>query len=135
MEVVKAGVGRRERECERAVLVYRQQFLLMPDAGGEHRAQHEIRGHGMRGWLRRFESEAQHRRHVRCERLSGQRHQPDRSRLPLHHGRIGRHVRRHASAQAVAQAFRARPDLVKSEKKDQGSDLVRTYLLIDAALA
>lgn len=54
---------------------------------------------------------------------------------PVAVNRIGRHVRRHASAQAVAQAFRARPDLAKSEKKDQGSDLVRAYLLIDAALA
>ena len=30
---------------------------------------------------------------------------------------------------------RARPDLAKSEKKGEGSDLVRAYLLIDAALA
>jgi len=54
---------------------------------------------------------------------------------PVAVNRIGRHVRRHASAQAVAQAFRARPDLAKSEKKGHGSELVRTYLLIDAALA
>jgi hypothetical protein len=54
---------------------------------------------------------------------------------PVAVNRIARHVRRHASAQAVAQAFRARPDLAQSEKKAQGSDLVRAYLLIDAALA
>ncbi len=54
---------------------------------------------------------------------------------PVAVNRIGRHVRRHSGAQAVAQAFRARPDLAKSEKKGHGSELVRTYLLIDAALA
>lgn len=54
---------------------------------------------------------------------------------PVAVNRIGRHVRRHTGANAVAQAFRARPDLAKSEKKAQGSELVRAYLLIDAALA
>lgn len=50
-------------------------------------------------------------------------------------GRIARHVRRHASAQHLATQFRARPDLAKSENRSEGSDLVRAYLLIDAALA
>lgn len=50
-------------------------------------------------------------------------------------GRIARHVRRHATAQDLATQFRARPDLAKSENKGEGSDLVRAYLLIDAALA
>ena len=54
---------------------------------------------------------------------------------PVAVNRIGRHVRRHSGANAVAAAFRARPDLAKSEKKAQGSELVRAYLLIDAALA
>jgi hypothetical protein len=54
---------------------------------------------------------------------------------PVGVNRIGRHVRRHTGAQAVALAFRVRPDLAKSDKKRQGSDLVRAYLLIDAALA
>lgn len=54
---------------------------------------------------------------------------------PVAVNRIGRHVRRHSGAQAVAQAFRTRPDLAKSEKKAQSSELVRAYLLIDAALA
>lgn len=54
---------------------------------------------------------------------------------PVAVNRIARHMRRHAGALAVAQAFRARPDLAKSEKKGQASDLVRAYLLIDAALA
>jgi hypothetical protein len=49
--------------------------------------------------------------------------------------RIARHVKRTASAQELAVQFRARPDLAKSEHKGEGSDLVRAYLLIDAALA
>jgi len=49
--------------------------------------------------------------------------------------RISRHIRRNAEAHSVATAFRARPDLAKSEKKGEGSELVRAYLLIDAALA
>jgi hypothetical protein len=49
--------------------------------------------------------------------------------------RIARHVRRNADAQALASQFRARPDLAKSTNKNEGSDLVRAYLLIDAALA
>jgi hypothetical protein len=48
--------------------------------------------------------------------------------------RISRHVRRNAKAHDMAAAFRARPDLAKSEKKGEGSELVRAYLLIDAAL-
>jgi hypothetical protein len=48
--------------------------------------------------------------------------------------RISRHIRRNAKAHDAAVAFRARPDLAKSEKKGEGSELVRAYLLIDAAL-
>lgn len=50
-------------------------------------------------------------------------------------GRIARHVRRNTTAHSIANEFRARPDLAKSEKKGEGSELVRAYLLIDAALA
>lgn len=50
-------------------------------------------------------------------------------------GRISRHMKRNANAQELAAQFRSRPDLAKSEKKGEGSDLVRAYLLIDAALA
>lgn len=49
--------------------------------------------------------------------------------------RIVRHVRRSDDAQDLAKQFRSRPDLAKSENKGEGSDLVRAYLLIDAALA
>jgi len=49
--------------------------------------------------------------------------------------RIVRHMKRNVDAHDTAVAFRSRPDLAKSENKDQGSDLVRAYLLIDAALA
>lgn len=49
--------------------------------------------------------------------------------------RIARHVKRNGEAQALATRFRSRPDLAKSEKTSEGSDLVRAYLLIDAALA
>ncbi|OQW63144.1 MAG: hypothetical protein A4S17_07440 [Proteobacteria bacterium HN_bin10] len=49
--------------------------------------------------------------------------------------RITRHMKRDAGAHDAAIKFRARPDLAKSENKDEGSDLVRAYLLIDAALA
>ena len=48
--------------------------------------------------------------------------------------RIVRHVRRNDDAQDVAKQFRSRPDLAKSENKGEGGDLVRAYLLIDAAL-
>lgn len=48
-------------------------------------------------------------------------------------GRITQHVSRSATARTIATAFRARPDLAKAEK--QSSDVVRAYLLIDAALA
>jgi len=49
--------------------------------------------------------------------------------------RLARHVKRNTDAHALANQFRSRPDLAKSEKKGEGSDLVRAYLLIDAALA
>ncbi|GAN00343.1 methyltransferase type 11 [alpha proteobacterium U9-1i] len=49
--------------------------------------------------------------------------------------RVSRHIKRHAEARSIASAFRARPDLAKSESKSEGADLVRAYLLIDAALA
>lgn len=49
--------------------------------------------------------------------------------------RISRHVKRNGDAHTLATQFRSRPDLAKSEKKGEGSDLVRAYLLIDAALA
>jgi hypothetical protein len=49
--------------------------------------------------------------------------------------RIARHVQRNEQAHGLATQFRARPDLAKSEKKSESGDLVRAYLLIDAALA
>jgi len=49
--------------------------------------------------------------------------------------RIARHVKRNNEARTLASQFRSRPELAKSEKKGEGSDLVRAYLLIDAALA
>lgn len=49
--------------------------------------------------------------------------------------RIARQIKRDAEARLVASEFRSRPDLAKSEKKGEASDLVRAYLLIDAALA
>lgn len=49
--------------------------------------------------------------------------------------RIARQIKRNSDAHALASTFRSRPDLAKSEKKGEGSDLVRAYLLIDAALA
>lgn len=49
--------------------------------------------------------------------------------------RIVRHMKRDADAHNVAVAYRSRPDLAKSEKKGEGAELVRAYLLIDAALA
>src|SRR5256885_1595645 len=39
--------------------------------------------------------------------------------------RIARHMQRNEHAQELATQFRARPDLAKSEKKGEGSDLVR----------
>jgi len=50
-------------------------------------------------------------------------------------GRIARHMKRNGAAQELAAQFRARPELAKSERKGEGSELVRAYLLIDAALA
>lgn len=49
--------------------------------------------------------------------------------------RLSRHLKRNTDAHMNATAFRARPDLAKSERKGEGSELVRAYLLIDAALA
>lgn len=49
--------------------------------------------------------------------------------------RIARQIKRNSDAHTLASTFRSRPDLAKSEKKGEGSDLVRAYLLIDAALA
>jgi hypothetical protein len=49
--------------------------------------------------------------------------------------RISRHMKRNVDAHDTAVQFRSRPDLAKSEKKSEGSELVRAYLLIDAALA
>lgn len=49
--------------------------------------------------------------------------------------RIVRHMKRNADAHDTGVAYRSRPDLTKSEKKGEGSELVRAYLLIDAALA
>lgn len=48
--------------------------------------------------------------------------------------RIARHVARDIGAQALAVEFRARPDLATKDQ-DEDADLVRAYLLIDAALA
>lgn len=48
--------------------------------------------------------------------------------------RIARFTKRNTKAHDSALKFRARPDLAKSEKKGESSDLVRAYLLIDAAL-
>jgi hypothetical protein len=50
-------------------------------------------------------------------------------------GRIARRIKRNKDAQSLASRFRSRPDLTKSENKSECSDLVRAYLLIDAALA
>ncbi len=49
--------------------------------------------------------------------------------------RISRHMKRNEKAHDAAVQFRSRPDLAKSENKSEGSELVRAYLLIDAALA
>ncbi len=49
--------------------------------------------------------------------------------------RLARQIKRNSDAHDLASTFRSRPDLAKSEKKGEGSDLVRAYLLIDAALA
>lgn len=49
--------------------------------------------------------------------------------------RLARHVKRNSEAQQLAMQFRARPDLAKSERKGESSELVRAYLLIDAALS
>lgn len=49
--------------------------------------------------------------------------------------RVARHMQRSEHALELATQFRSRPDLAKSESKTESSDLVRAYLLIDAALA
>ncbi len=49
--------------------------------------------------------------------------------------KLVRHMKRNSDAHTLATQFRARPDLAKSERKGEGSELVRAYLLIDAALA
>jgi hypothetical protein len=49
--------------------------------------------------------------------------------------RLGRLMARNRDAQSLAAQFRSRPDLAKSENKGESSELVRAYLLIDAALA
>jgi hypothetical protein len=54
---------------------------------------------------------------------------------PLAVTRIARYVDRNDKAHLVANEFRRRPDLAQSDKDGEGSDLVRAYLLIDAALA
>jgi hypothetical protein len=54
---------------------------------------------------------------------------------PLAVTRIARYVDRNDKAHLVANEFRRRPDLAQSDKSGEGSDLVRAYLLIDAALA
>ena len=54
---------------------------------------------------------------------------------PVAVSRIARQLNRDIDARALAAEFRARPDLAKSDHKGEGSDLVRAYLLIDAALA
>lgn len=54
---------------------------------------------------------------------------------PVAVSRIARQLQRDIDARAMAAEFRARPDLAKSDNKGEGSDLVRAYLLIDAALA
>jgi hypothetical protein len=53
---------------------------------------------------------------------------------PLAINRLLKHLKRNTEGQNVAGAFRARPDLAKSEQKGEASDLVCAYLLIDAAL-
>ena len=66
---------------------------------------------------------------------AGARRRAVEDAAPVAVTRIARHLKRSSTAQSAAAAFRARPDLAKSENKDEGSDLVRAYLLIDAALA
>lgn len=51
---------------------------------------------------------------------------------PVAVSRISRYLKRNVAARRSAEAFRARPDLAKAERK--GSDLVRAYLLVDAAI-
>ena len=52
---------------------------------------------------------------------------------PIASTRIARHIRRDTEAKDVAMGFRARPDLAKADKGN--GELIRAYLLIDAALA
>jgi hypothetical protein len=53
---------------------------------------------------------------------------------PVSVNRILRHVKRNAAASETAAQFRARPDLTRGQRKGEASELVRAYLLIDAAL-
>lgn len=48
--------------------------------------------------------------------------------------RLARHLKRDVTATNVAKSFRARPDLTESDDTHEASDLVRAFLLIDAAL-
>ncbi len=54
---------------------------------------------------------------------------------PVAVSRVARQMQRSEHARELATQFRARPDLAKSESKSESGDLVRAYLLIDAALA
>ncbi len=49
--------------------------------------------------------------------------------------RIACHVEKNRAAHQLAAQFRARPDLAKSTNKGEDCELMRAYLLIDAALA
>lgn len=50
-------------------------------------------------------------------------------------GRLSRHLKRDAAARSAAAEFRARPSLASSEDRAESKDLVRAYLLVDAALS
>ena len=54
---------------------------------------------------------------------------------PVAVSRVVRQMQRSEHARELAAQFRTRPDLAKSESKSESGDLVRAYLLIDAALA
>lgn len=48
--------------------------------------------------------------------------------------RLARFIRRDQGAKDIAQAFRGRPDLAKADRATGGSNVIRAYLLVDAAL-
>jgi hypothetical protein len=48
--------------------------------------------------------------------------------------RLARHLKRDVTATNIAKSFRARPDLTESDDAQEAGDLVRAFLLIDAAL-